>query len=56
MRSALLLSVLIATITIPLLSSRTPKSKRGLRWTILGMAIFIVIWGYTVKNYYWRFE
>jgi hypothetical protein len=53
MRSALLLSILVMTVTIPLIASRQQRSKKGLRYTLIGMAIYIAIWGYCVKQYYW---
>ena len=56
MRSALLLSNLVITVTIPLIASKQPRSKKGLRWTVIGMVLYVIVWGYAVKKYYWSLD
>jgi hypothetical protein len=44
MAKALLLSILVATVAIPLRYARAKSPRAGLRSTIVGMTIYIFLW------------
>jgi hypothetical protein len=51
----ILLSILIAMITIPVRASREKDVRKGLRKTITQILIFEVIYVFMLR-YFWRFE
>jgi hypothetical protein len=44
MRALLLMSILIATVAIPLWTARDPDGRRGLRRTVVHMVLFNVLY------------
>jgi len=53
MQRALLISILIATLVIPILNARQRNLSRGLRRTIVQMCIFIALWTLSCMYVYW---
>lgn len=54
MDKLLLLSVLGATILLPVVMATDPSPKRGLRRTVVGMALYIIVWGLACSFIYPR--
>ena len=44
----LLMSAMVAIIVIPILAARDPAPARGLRRVRVGIAVFVVIWAYSL--------
>jgi len=44
MAKFLLLSILIATILIPMRAARSRNARKGLRHAVVGMSVFIFLW------------
>lgn len=53
MQKLMLMSILIATVIIPILVSRDARAKRGLRRTVVLIFAFVVLWGYACSHYYY---
>ena len=54
MAKALLISVLIATIALPMIFARDAKPKRGLRRTVVWMVLFCVFYVFAALYVYPR--
>ena len=54
MRSLLLISILIATVAIPIRTARDPDARRGLRRAVRGTLIFSVIYALACAFVYYR--
>ena len=54
MLKALLMSVLAATLIIPINISRDRNAKRGVKRTVYAMVAFIIVWGACVSRYYYQ--
>jgi predicted membrane-bound dolichyl-phosphate-mannose-protein mannosyltransferase len=52
MAKALLISVVFAIIAIPVIASRARSSQRGLRWTIIGILLFNLLYLIAVRYIY----
>jgi hypothetical protein len=48
MGKGLLMSVLLATVAIPIRAARDPVPARGLRRAALQFAAFVVVWAYAL--------
>ncbi len=44
----LLMSAMAAMIVIPILAARDPLPARGLRRARIGVALFVVVWAYSL--------
>jgi len=53
MQRTLLMSILIATLVIPIVNSRQRNLSRGLKRTIAQMCIFIALWTLSCMYLYW---
>jgi hypothetical protein len=54
MTKALVLSLLVLTIVVPIHLARDPRPHRGLRRTLLGMSGVIAAWGLACAYLYTR--
>jgi hypothetical protein len=54
MQRALLMSVLFLSVIVPTILSKDTKPQRGMKRTIITMVVFIVIWGYCCRTFYYR--
>jgi hypothetical protein len=48
MGKALLMSILVATVAIPMSAARDPRPLRGRQRATTGFAIFVVVWAYSL--------
>jgi hypothetical protein len=53
MQKAFLMSVLIATLLIPLRHANNPDAQRALRKTVIQSVGFIALWGLGCAYFYW---
>lgn len=53
MRKLVLMSVLIATLVVPVLLSKDTKPKRGAKRTVIIMGVFVMVWAYVIRYHYW---
>jgi predicted membrane-bound dolichyl-phosphate-mannose-protein mannosyltransferase len=49
---AVLLSVIIAMIAIPVLAARAKSARRGLQWTIVGIVLFNLFYLFAIRFIY----
>lgn len=54
MQKLLLMAILIGTVTIPILTSRDKNPQRGMRRTVIFAFVFIVLWTWTIRRFFWR--
>jgi hypothetical protein len=53
LQKAVVFSVVIASIVIPVWAARAPSAARGLKWAVLAMAAFNVLYLVALKYLYW---
>jgi hypothetical protein len=54
MQRALLMSILIATLVIPILNARQRNLSQGVKRTVLQMCLFITVWTLSCIYVYWH--
>ena len=54
MQRALLISILLATVVIPIWNAKERELARGLRRTVVHMSAFIAAWTLTCIYFYWH--
>ncbi len=54
MQKVLLMSVLVATMVIPIRNARNPRLARPLRRTVIQMFAFLFFWIMGLKYLYWH--
>ncbi len=55
MRKLMLMSILFATVIIPMLAARNPNARRGVRNTIVLMSVFIALWAMALSHFFFLF-
>lgn len=49
-----LMSILLATLIIPIRNARNPDASAAVRKTVVQMAVFVLSWGLGCVYVYWR--
>ncbi len=54
MQKLLLMSILFATVIIPIILSRDKNPRRGMRRTVIFAFAFVVLWAWCIRRFFWR--
>jgi hypothetical protein len=54
MQKSYLMSLLVASVVIPMRQAARKKVREGIRRTVIYMAVFVLVWGLGIFYIYWR--